>query len=1409
MLLSALSLFSKRTGPVAIDHAIVVWLSILGVYIYRDIWPLATYTLEPADQEEGNVLWVKIALVFIIAAVIPAFRPRPYKPVDPKNPMPVINPEITASWMSRFTYSYLNPLIALGNRVPHVHHDQLPPLADVDSADFLRKRAFHVSPVCFVSVHGILIQENQQHLNHFTDQEFLNLTKEVADDLGITGREYAIIATSIFLGAVCGFLAPTALNRVLSYLETGGAETTIRPWFWIVLLFCGPILACFLELWNMYIMSKVSIWVSVILTQLLFEHALRTRIVSEPSSVEGPESSAPSEQAKKKNYVGRITSLYSIDAATVANTADFMNFALQIPLQITFSMIFLYQILGWSSLVGLAMTIVFLPVPSYFARKLSEVQKSKMNLTDARVEEISELVNVLRTIKLLGWEWKMGERVREKREAELRRLWQTLTLGLLNASMNTLIPVITLLMTYVAYTVVMKGELNASKIFSTMAVLSILRTQVQRFSWRSVLFIQGKVSLDRVNHFLRSAELLDPIPSTDVHHQRTEIGFKDVSFAWSAHDTLSGASSRRHLVLKIEGEVVFKRNGINLIIGPTGSGKTSLLMALLGEMYLLPSRNQDAWVSLPREKGIAYAAQESWIQNATIRDNILFNSSYEEERYRKVLHQCALEYDLQLFEAGDLTEVGERGLTLSGGQKVWRRETRLSIPSDTAKARVTLARAIYSSSEIILLDDVLAALDVHTADWIVNKCLRGDLVRGRTILLVTHNVALVAPIADLVVSVDVDGHVKSQSTNIERALAEEVPASLKSERQVTPLLQTRLEESSQTPGAGGKLVVPEEIAQGRVTWKPLRMFISSLSGSRPLIFFATWVLAIIVGQWIDAFQVWFLGRWGSQYEVHHPSEINLSFYLLGFACIALGNVSLSFLTGRLYNSGVLRSSRVIHAQLIDSVFTSTFRWLDETPTGRIVARCTQDINALDGTIPQSLNVLVNESITMFTKLGAVVLFSPGFLLPGVGIAALGMYSGGSYVKSQLAVKRELSNARAPVIAQFNAAIQGLVSIRAYGAQNAFRDELMRRIDHYSRPARITGTLNRWIALRIDALGALFTASLAAYLVYWTSTSAANSGFSLTMALTFCSCLLYLVRNYNDLEVQSNSLERIQQYIEIEHEPKPTLAGRPPAAWPRSGDLRLRQFGPTVLENISFQIAPGQRIGVVGRTGSGKTSLTLALLRCLVTQGNVYYDGIDTSAINLDALRSNISIIPQTPELLSGTLRQNLDPFGEHDDAVLHSALSSAGLYSLRGGNSEDARLTLDSKISGGGTNLSVGERQIVSLARAIIRGSKLLILDEATSAIDYDTDIIIQDTLRCQFGKDVSVLTVAHRLRTVMDSDKIMVLDSGRIAEFGSPMDLLKKDGGIFKALVEGSGESQKLYSLAEAESSRARAQSF
>ncbi|KAF9449128.1 multidrug resistance-associated ABC transporter [Macrolepiota fuliginosa MF-IS2] len=1392
MILSFGSFLNIRWQPIFSQHCFLLLFGSLLVNVYRNVWPLATYSRAPADTSDGPLIWVELVLLTFVAVIIPLSSPRQYKPIDPKKPTPEVNPEQTASLLSLAVYAFLDPLLFLAARLPHLGHDKLFPLADYDYSKNITKKGF-------------------PHLDVFQGARkghiFFGLMRTYR-------YEYTTLATLVIIQVVASFFSPVAIRMILDYLETGGHNAKIKPWFWILCLFIGPMTISLARQWYIFVATRMLVQTEGLLTQLIFEHSLRLRMKAEASDRPDQPTNG-STTRKADNLVGKINNLVTTDTTNIVDARDFLFVVLYYPLQIILCIVFLYQVLGPSSFIGLAVILALAPIPVFMAKLIQHVQRERMKMTDSRVQAVTETCNVLRMVKLFGWESEMQERIAVRRTDEVKWLWKRKVYDMIVETVNFLIPALTMLATYAAYTIIWKEKLSgasifvnqlrrglkntqAAKVFSSMSVLALLRVSLQASFQLLSTCVEGKVSLDRLTEFMQNTELLDFLrPSSDStvasdfenRPPPGAIGFCDAQFVWSK-DSIGDAQA---YTLRIDGELLFKQGGINLIVGPTGSGKTSLLMALLGEMHLLPAR-PNCWYGLPRENGIAYAAQESWVQNDTIRGNILFGSQYDEERYKAVLHQCALERDLELFEAGDMTEVGEKGLSLSGGQK----------------ARITLARAVYSSAQILLLDDILAALDVHTSIWIVERCLTGHLVKGRTIILVTHNIALTGHLSNFVVSMNSDGTIVSQGTDVSVAisknlkLASELQVSEESERIVEATGNDKEISSPPNGVPTGKLVMAEEIQQGHVTWKAMKLFFSSLSGNHPILFFMTFCLGSLLIDLSTMAQTYFVGYWGSQYVEHDPDEVNPFFYIGGFSLLLVALVSAHLFTCLFYLHGNVRSSVSIHKQLIIAILGTTFRWLDETPISRIITRCTQDIRAVDGPIPQLTAVLTEFTLSMLSKVAVIVFFSPVFFIPAILVAIIGGCIGNFYLKAQLSVKREVSTAKAPVLAHFGAAIAGLTSIRAYGAQDAFKQESLKRIDFYTRAARVSWNLNRWMAVRIDILGTAFTTSLAAYLVYGSTTNPTGVGFSLSLAAEFCTMVLYWVRIFNHLEVQANSLERIQAYLESEQEPKPKEGGVPPAAWPTSGHLsvenlsaRYSKNGPNVLHNISFEVKSGERIGVVGRTGSGKSSLMLSLLQCIVVEGDVFYDGINTKNVNLGTLRSKITIIPQIPELLSGTLRRNLDPFEQHDDATLNDALRASGLFSLQT-EDDEKRLTLDSQISSGGSNLSVGQRQILALARAMVRESKLLILDEATSAIDYKTDTIIQQSLRHELGKDVTIITVAHRLQTIMDADRILVLDAGNIVEYDSPAALLAKTAGTFKSMVDESSDREHLYSMVQ-----------
>ncbi|KAF8722474.1 P-loop containing nucleoside triphosphate hydrolase protein, partial [Rhizoctonia solani] len=1372
-------------------HLTIILLITFITLTCYELYPLAIYQGYTIDITGRWLAWARIGILSFAALVVPLCTPRSLAHSEPKEPN-ALNPEETASIISLALFSFIGPLIWQTYRNAKLDYSQLPPLAFYDRADFLRRRgSAKLDP---------LSQPNRHLFWGIVD---------------VFWKEYCMMVGMIVIKAT-ELVGPLGIRYILRYLEDPSQPGYFRPWVWILFLFLGPIIGAIAMQRYVFTTCGMVVRVDAIVTQVLFDHSLRIRMAEDSSSdsvqksfqgieyKRGALALTTEEQKRPTSYlIGRIHNLMSTDVNNISQ--DFLFVLFFAPLRIVFNTLFLYWILGWSAIIGLVCMILLLFVPGKVVRLINKIQIEWAKKTDSRVQLIIESLNTIRTIKLFAWEEPVKSQLRKKRQEELSWYQKRQFAGLFTVNINYALPLVVMLVTFLSHTLVFKKPLDASSIFSSISVFDILRTQLRLLLLQIPSSIQSKVSLDRTNDFLTKTELLDcyeRIGVEAVTPNESAIGFCNAGFTWSSV-SLGSSTLRQSFQLQIDGELLFQRQSINMIIGPTGCGKTSLLMALLGEMHYTPN-GANSWASALGGKSVAYSPQEPWIQNSTIRENILFGENYDEERYAKVISQCSLERDLELLESGDQTEVGERGMTLSGGQR----------------ARVSLARAIYSKSEVIILDDVLSALDVHTSHWVVDKCFRGDIVAGRTVIIVTHSISMISEIANFIVVLGPGGRIVNQGT-IETVLGsnpklkDEVAQQIDSE---DPQPNRELTETApKGSSADGRMTTAEEVAKGHVGWSALKLFFFALGGAG---FWFVYMAGFIFANMASLFQTYWLGIWARAYDTNmdQPERVNVSFYLGVYSTICLCGMVLYSLAFMVHIIGSIRAARRIHEQLVSSVFSATLYWLDCTPIGRVISRFTQDIRSIDGSLPNVLQNLTDMTIQLVSRFVAIILVSPTFSFAGALLLALGIWMGQVYISAQLPVKRHMSNARSPIFSHFHTVLEGMATIRAYGAQERMRKEMQRKIDTHTRAARTFWNLNRWIAIRMEALGALFSAGLAAWLVYGrNNTDASDAGFSLNTAIALSGGILWWVRTLNEFQVQTNSLERIHSYLAIPHEPSSEQHSMPPAYWPSSGTLTVHNLGaqygngPKVLDNLSFQVKHGERVGIVGRTGSGKSSLVLAF-------------GIETKSIPLESLRSNVTVVPQQPELTSGTLRENLDPFGEYDDGVLWDALKAAGLsssgpYSGNGSRTQsDSELPLDqtvatattsstqdqecigldTRVGPSGANLSLGQRQMVALARAIVRRTKLVILDEATAAIDHETD---QRIHRALGSVDQTVLVVAHRLRTICNVDKVMVLDAGRMVEYDSPKVLLRKQGGAFKSLVDGSGERDELYMLIEGES--------
>ncbi|PSS08857.1 hypothetical protein PHLCEN_2v3472 [Hermanssonia centrifuga] len=895
-------------GRVASLHLTLVTCAFFAVYAYRDIWPLMTFTIEAGDKAEGRIIWAKIALAAFAGVVEPLFEPYAYIPVDPKNPSPVPNPEQTASIFSFLFYVFLDPSIWLAYRISHLSLDQLPPMCDYDHAKNLIKRSYpHLDPFAGAKKGNL----------------FFGLVK-------VFRRSLFYQTLILVIMAFMKLASPIGTNRLLHYLEQGGEDALVKPWVWIVCIATGPLINTVLFQLYIFLSTGTLVRVEGIITSLAFDHALRIRLKAEVSdtkkasvveeipSAPGSDAGTPDSgstaadgededsatvhsrsttaasastaatvvapavskskakapedkkeetkgaekgpKAKGNNLIGKINNLVTSDLNNITSGRDFLFILVSAPMQIILSMWFLYVVLGWSAFVGLIVMVTLFPVPAWVASLMRSTQKQKMKATDGRVQHVTEMMSVLRMIKLFGWESRVNDEVTAKREEELKWIFKNKMLRLGNNIINHTIPLVHMVVTYATYTLIMKQDLSASIVFSSMTAFNMLRMQMFRVFGMVPGMIIANVSLGRVADFLRNTELLDAFteqPAEDIvvdasAAHEDDIGCGNAHFTWTNEPTDGTVTpSRQTFRLRIEDELVFKKGAFNLIIGPTGSGKTSILMALLSEMHYIPL-GPNSWVNLPRDGGVAFAAQESWVQSETIKDNILFGAPYDEERYKKVIYQCGLKRDLSLFEAGDATEVGEKGLTLRFSQ-LW-----------------------YVSGSLVSGIPIYVIQDVHTSRWIINKCFKGDLIRGRTVILVTHNVAMASPLADFVVSIGVDGRIASQGS-VSEALAKDSKLAEEFKHEEEAIELDENEDVDEVAGTtDGKLIVAEEIEVGHVSLGAFMLFLRAVGGKWPILFWVHYLGSDGMSEICDALEMWWLGWWAQQYIKSGHGEVSVA-----------------------------------------------------------------------------------------------------------------------------------------------------------------------------------------------------------------------------------------------------------------------------------------------------------------------------------------------------------------------------------------------------------------------------------------------------------------------------------------------------------------------------------------------------
>ncbi|XP_033646525.1 ATP-binding cassette sub-family C member 9-like [Asterias rubens] len=1143
--------------------------------------------------------------------------------------------------------------------------------------------------------------------------------------------------------------------------------------------------------------------------------------------------------------MGQITNHMSVDTTNILNSTQWVHYVWSIPFVISGYMVILYSELGVASLIGSLIFFITIPLQVIIARQTAKYQKIAMAKSDERLKRTNELLQGIKLIKLYGWEDIFYKAISKVRALEILTMMKQMGWRVVLMTITSASPLLVTLVSYSLYTKLTGKPLTPDVAFAALAVFSQMTLPLYLMPNVFIFHINAIVSTGRLRAFFEAPEIEKPSYGNgqdgvrmdgtinrevairqprrngngheDRHRLLSDDGNDyDDAFAGVPY-TMSPSQSVMpdHLALRMRGNFIWDNTAntptlrnidldieagkLTMIVGQVGSGKSSLLSAILGEMTTMSGGVQ--WNESYHT--VAFGAQKAWLLNASLKDNIVFDNVYNNARYKTVIASCSLQPDIDILPGGDQTEIGEKGINLSGGQK----------------QRVSVGRAMYSYNDVVILDDPLSALDMHVGAHLFKEGIEGFLMRKskRTVVLVTHQTQY-AEKADKIVYMK-DGCILHQGTledirdeNPElvanwRATESEMIESeselsaaedVKQERaKLIRQCSVKLEEEKkleQADSNSGRLVEKEERAEGSVSWKVYASYIKAIGYwifvVQLLLMFGKNGVGIATNYWLSAWS-----EEGNNLTLSNASQAelmaSLDHYLGGYAGLSIVTIVTSTVSSTLISIASLFAAKNLHNSMLQRVISAPMRFFDTTPIGRVLNRFSSDTSTIDQrlgatmsgflsfTISCAAAVLVNAIITWYFIIALTPVFFLYVLLMKVFIA------------TSRDIQRLDSISKSPVYAHFSESLGGLSTIRAYQQEKRFQGAIIKKIECSNLTFMYLNTGNRWLGTRLDLIGAsiVLLAGMSTMITALTTGTLQPSlvGLAITYALSISGMLNWVIRMSADLEMQMNAMERVEYYKSIETENYDGIVN-PGPDWPDKGEIvysgvsaRYASDLDPVLHDIDIHFKSAEKIGICGRTGSGKSSLTLTLFRIIQTfKGRIMVDGTNIAHLPLAEVRRRFAIIPQDPVLFNGTIRFNLDARGEHDDDALWESLEIAQLK----GVVSDLDLKLDAMVTEGGENFSVGQRQLFCLARAFLRKTRILVMDEATASIDLETDAILQEVVARAF-KERTILTIAHRVQTILDSDHILVLNEGRIAEYDTPQNLLAQEDSIFASLVK------------------------
>ncbi|EGC37940.1 hypothetical protein DICPUDRAFT_76449 [Dictyostelium purpureum] len=1209
----------------------------------------------------------------------------------------------------------------------------------------------------------------------------------------IVGKNKILIFLQIFL-TFLSILSPLCLKLFISHITSTSQDKSII----IGIIYCCLL---FLSSFSFGVTQEIFYWYGMkcslevhgSLTSAVFKKALKL-----------------SNSSKKKFNSGAITNLMSVDVEVFKTF--FWTHCIELfshPIQIIVLLIFLCLVVGWSGLVGFIIMLLAMPVNSYFCNKSSGYLDKSLKYTDKRSNLTNELINGIRFIKMYAWEKYFTKKIESHREEELKLMFKRILFWIGDNIMIQTTSALVLVSTFATYSL-LGHKITVETAFTSMNIFVNLRTPLIMFPYDIYVILSLLPSCRRIQRFLKCSEISNYIISD------TDISIKNSTFQWGEDNidqddeededdieddsNTNGEDDSSKLIPKketpidiiIEGKentdeskyvlnnISFSapRGKLTIICSPVGTGKTSFINALLGEINKVEGQ-----VNAP--DNVSYTGQVPFLLSASLRENILFGKAMDMDYYKKVIEACCLTKDLLQMAALDLTEIGERGINLSGGQK----------------QRISLARALYSNSDCFIMDEPLSAVDPEVGSYLFNNCIQG-MMANKTRILVTHQIQFI-PNADHIILIEngtlVQGTYKElKAKGID---FESIMKTKKLETEGIDELGKKENEHSNGESTGdlinqvindkhdpdlierAKLLVEEDRNKGHVSFDAYKAYFR-YGASNPFIIF-TFIL-FLTSQVISQLSDFWLTLWTEQ-SINGKGQ---GFYITYYCIIILAFVLFVLIRYFMLATITFSCAKNLHHKLLDSISSASCLFFDQNPSGRILNRFSKDISDIDVPMLDKLSDVLLCYSAFIVGIVSIIYINPIMVIPFFMLMVLYYFVQVFYRPSAREMSRMESITLSPIYSLLQECYNGLVTIRSFKQQSRFIDLMYHNIDIHNRCMFAAFAINMWVSIRLEFLASTLVFFASLFSLFSNNTD----GFAVLAVSTAMSMTGYLnwaIKQSVELEVKMNSFQRIHSYIQTPPEGKKYLETDSNLTnWPSKGEIqfnnieiRYRPNSEPSLKNISFNVNSFEKIGIVGRTGAGKSTIGVSLFRMVEChKGSITIDGVDISKVGLHKLRSSLGVVPQDPWVFTGSIRSNIDPFNQYSDEEIWGALEKVKLSKAI----SEMPKKLNTKIAENGEGLSFGQKQLLSLTRTILKGSKVILMDEATSAIDYQTAALIKTVLsEDENFINSSMLTIAHRLDTIIDSSKIAIVDKGELVEFDTPTNLIKNEDSKFRKLVK------------------------